>query len=90
MHNLIFALGIRHVGAGVARVLAGAYKSIKELAGASREELEAIEEIGPAIAGSIVNFFREDKNLQVVEKLRQYGVKMSTDPEEEEASWWKG
>lgn len=90
LHNLIFALGIRHVGAGVARVLAGAYKSIKELAGASREELEAIEEIGPAIAGSIVNFFREDKNLQVVEKLRQYGVKMSTDPEEEEASWWKG
>ncbi|HOA40953.1 MAG TPA: NAD-dependent DNA ligase LigA [Halanaerobiales bacterium] len=90
LHNLIFALGIRHVGAGVARVLAGAYKSIKELAGASREELEAIEEIGPAIAGSIVNFFREDKNLQVVEKLRQYGVKMSTDPEEEEASLVEG
>lgn len=90
LHNLIFALGIRHVGAGVARVLAGAYKSIKELAGASREELEAIEEIGPAIAGSIVNFFQEDKNLQVVEKLRQYGVKMSTDPEEEEASLVEG
>ena len=70
LHSLIFALGIRHVGAGVARVLAGVYKSIDELAGASREELEAIDEIGPAIAGSIVNFFREERNLEGYREIR--------------------
>lgn len=90
LHNLIFALGIRHVGAGVARVLAGAYKSIDELARVSREDLEAIDEIGPAIAGSIVNFFREERNLRVIEKLRGHGVKMSAEGEGEAAALLEG
>ncbi|NLM96105.1 MAG: NAD-dependent DNA ligase LigA [Halanaerobiaceae bacterium] len=76
LHNLVFALGIRHVGAGTARILASRYHSIEDLAAASTEELEAIEEIGPVIADSIVNFFSSEHNRQVIEKLSRHGVKM--------------
>lgn len=83
LHNLIFALGIRHVGAGVARVLSQVYKSIDELSGAKREDLEVIEEIGPVITDSIINFFNESHNQRVLEKLKDQGIKMSSDKEEE-------
>lgn len=82
LHNLVFALGIRHVGAGVARVLTTVYSSIDELRKSKLAELEAIEEIGPVIAESIVNFFRGEHNQQVIEKLREQGIKMSVDKEE--------
>ncbi|MDI3546868.1 MAG: ligase [Halanaerobiales bacterium] len=77
LHRVIFALGIRHVGAGVARVLTGVYHSVDELARASAEELEAINEIGPTIAESIVNFFREPHNQEVISKLKKAGVELS-------------
>ena len=84
LHNLYFALGIRHVGAGGARVLANVYHSIEELSNAKLEDLEEIEEIGPVIAESIVNFFQEEHNQGVIEKLAKAGVKMSADIKEED------
>ncbi|MEJ6951394.1 NAD-dependent DNA ligase LigA [Natronospora cellulosivora (SeqCode)] len=83
LHNLVFALGIRHVGAGGARVLTNVYPSIDKLSKANLEDLEAIEEIGPVIADSIVNFFKEEHNQEVINKLADAGVKMSKDDEEE-------
>ena len=83
LNNLIFALGIRHVGAGVARVLSQVYKSIDELSYAKGEDLEVVEEIGPVIADSIVNFFNEEHNQRVIEKLKNQGIKMSSDQEED-------
>ncbi|MBS3910206.1 MAG: NAD-dependent DNA ligase LigA [Actinobacteria bacterium] len=74
--RLLFALGIRHVGARGAEVLAEHFGSVAALAGASREELTAIDEIGPRIAESIVEFFGEERNARVIEKLRRAGVKM--------------
>ncbi|MDI6817413.1 MAG: NAD-dependent DNA ligase LigA [Actinomycetota bacterium] len=74
--RLLFALGIRHVGAHVAEVLAEHYGSVAALSGASDEELTGIDEIGPRIAESIVDFFGEERNTQVIEKLRCAGVKM--------------
>lgn len=79
LHNLVFALGIRHVGAGTARILTARYHSVEELAEASALELEAIEEIGPVIAESIASFFRAEHNLQVIGKLRQQGVKLAVE-----------
>ncbi|HCG98457.1 MAG: DNA ligase (NAD(+)) LigA [Candidatus Aquicultor primus] len=74
--RLLFALGIRHVGAHVAEVLAEYFGSVAALSRASHEELTGIDEIGPKIAESIVDFFGEERNTQVIEKLRRAGVKM--------------
>ena len=80
-HRVLFALGIRHVGAGVAQVLADNFPSIDRLAGVCEEELQQIHEIGPRIAESIVHFFREKHNREIVERLRKAGVRLSADIE---------
>jgi len=80
--KLIFALGIRHVGEHVAEVLAEHFRSMDQLAQATQEELVAIPEIGPTIAESIVDFFRNERNLALLEKLKRAGVRME---EREEA-----
>lgn len=81
LDRLIFALGIRHVGAGAARVLARQFRSLDALKAASVEELQSIHEIGPVMAQSIHEFFLAPANLEVIEKLRRAGVRM-----EEEAA----
>jgi len=83
--RLIFALGIRHVGAETAEVLAGKFESIDKLAEASREELMDIDTIGPKIADSILAFFRQEENQRIIQKLKDAGVnpiKVKTKPEE--------
>ncbi len=77
--RLLFALGIRFVGVKAAGILARHFGDIDNIAGATAEELTAIEEIGPKIAGSVVNWFAKAENLALVEKLRQAGVKLTED-----------
>ena len=72
--RFIFALGIRHVGERTARLLAGAYGNLDSLASAQEDALQKIRDIGPEVAASIVNFFREPANRNVLEKLRTAGV----------------
>jgi len=72
--NLIFGLGIRHVGAGVARVLADHYGSLDAIMDATSEELEAIGDIGPTMASSIRGFFDNPTNRDSIERLRGYGL----------------
>ncbi len=72
--RFIFALGIRHVGERTAKLLAGAFGSLDELGAAGSEELQKIRDIGPEVAASIFDFFREPANLRVLEKLRAAGV----------------
>ena len=74
--RVIYALGIRHVGEEIAQLLADNFHSLDKLAGASREELSSIPTIGPKIAESIMTFFREKRNLEIIEKLRRAGVRM--------------
>jgi DNA ligase (NAD+) len=74
--RVIFALGITHVGDQYAELLAEHFDSIDALAKASEEELSTIPSIGPRIAESIVAFFRQDRNRQIIEKLRKAGVKL--------------
>lgn len=76
--RVIYALGIRHVGEHIAKVLAQQFPSIAALKKATKEELMQVREIGPQVAESVVTFFRQDKNLQVIERLRQAGVKLTT------------
>jgi DNA ligase (NAD+) len=82
MSRLLFALGIRHVGAHVAEVLAIHFGSMDRLLNAEVEELVAIPEVGPRIADSIVEFFNEERNLSVIDKLQKAGVRMDENIED--------
>jgi DNA ligase (NAD+) len=75
-HRVLYALGIRHVGAGVARVVAEHFVSIDALRRATRDELQSVYEIGPRIAESISHFFQERHNLEIIERLREAGVRL--------------
>jgi len=74
--QVIAALGVRGVGGTVAQLLAQHYRSLDELAAASREELEGIAGLGPHTAGAIVEWFARSRNQEFVEKLRQAEVKL--------------
>ncbi len=81
--RLLVGLSIRHVGSHVAQVLARAFGSIDALARAGLEELEAVEEVGPEIARSVHEWFRDPGNRALLEKLRRAGVRMSDEPRAE-------
>jgi DNA ligase (NAD+) len=74
--KVLFGLGIRFVGATVAKKLAKHYKTVWALANATQEDLEQVDEIGVRIAESVVAFFIDVKNLQVLERLKDAGVKL--------------
>jgi DNA ligase (NAD+) len=74
LHRLIYALGIRHVGERTAQRLAEEFDSIDELMNASQQRLAAICEIGPVVASSIAEWFREPRNRELIERLKQAGV----------------
>ncbi len=74
--RVIFALGITHVGDQYAELLAEQFHSIDQLAEASQEELSTLPSIGPKIAESIVTFFRQERNRQIIEKLRKARVRL--------------
>lgn len=73
---LLFALGIRHVGAKAARTLARQFGSLDRLAAASEEELQQIPEVGPKMAEAIVQFFADEHNRNLLAKLKAAGVIM--------------
>jgi DNA ligase (NAD+) len=81
--NLIFALGIRHVGAEMAGILADEFGSIDNLANASRDEVDTIPAIGPRISDSIIAFFANEKNQDIIEKLRTATVRLSSGEKKE-------
>lgn len=72
--RFLYALGIRHVGEHTAEVLADHFGSVDKLMSATEEELARIHEVGPAIAQSIVSFFRDPDNRALVERLLALGV----------------
>ncbi len=80
--RLITGLGIRGVGATVAQLLTRRFASLQELMQASDEQLEAVEGLGPHTSQNIVDFFAQERNQQVIEKLRQAGIRMTRLPEE--------
>ncbi len=73
--RIIYALGIRHVGEHVAEVLAEEFETIDALMKARLEELEEIHEIGPIVAGTVYEFFRNEGSRKIIKKLKEGGVK---------------
>ena len=74
--RVLFALGIRHVGSTVAKLLAKHFKSMYALAQASIEEIVNVEGIGEVIAGEVYRFFREEKNAAILDALVEAGLQM--------------
>lgn len=80
--RLLFALGIRFVGATVAKRLARAFVSMDALMTASLDELMAVDEIGERIAASVREFFSKESNVKLVSRLRSAGLKFVAEEEE--------
>jgi DNA ligase (NAD+) len=74
--RVLFALGIRFVGETTAKTLAKAFRTIDALKEATLEDLVQVDEIGARIAQSVMQYFADEKNLQVIERLREAGVQM--------------
>jgi len=72
--RVVFALGIRFVGETSARLLARHFKTMDALMAATPDELQEVEGIGEVMAGSIVSYFQNPTNREIVERLRQYGL----------------
>jgi DNA ligase (NAD+) len=73
-HRVLFALGIRHVGAGVAQLLAEQFPSIESLSNAAEDELRTVSGIGPKVAESVIHFFLEKHNREMLRRLGEAGV----------------
>ena len=74
--SVLFALGIRFVGETVAKKLAKHYKTISALEQATLEDLILVDEIGERIAKSVIEFFENEENLEIIERLKSKGVQM--------------
>lgn len=74
LERLLFGLGIRQVGEKAAKILASSFKTMDNLMNATVEELSNIKDIGPITAEGIVDFFRDENNINVINKLRLYGL----------------
>ncbi len=83
--RVVFALGIRFVGETIAKKLAYAFKNIEALECASLEELVAVDEIGERIAQSVVQYFADSLNVEVVTRLKDAGLQMSLSEEKLQA-----
>jgi DNA ligase (NAD+) len=79
LQRLLFGLDIRHVGERYSKILANQFRSIEKLARATVEELDDIPEIGEKVAVSIFDYFNNPKTQQLIERLRQAGVKLEVD-----------
>ena len=76
--RFLYALGIRHAGEHVSALLADHFPDLHTLLKGSREELEAIEGIGPIVADSVVNYFKQTRNQRLIQQILDGGVKLET------------
>ncbi len=88
--KVLYALGIRYVGDGTAKILAKHFGNLDALMNASEEELEQAPNIGPSIAKSVKRFFTNEKNLRIIERLRKYGLKFEIEKAEENPNIFEG
>ena len=76
LEKLLFAIGILGIGAKTAKVLAKKYHSLDNLMNASLEELTSIKDIGDVLANNIVNYFKDEKNIELINNLKKIGLNM--------------
>lgn len=95
LERLLFGLGIRHVGAKAARLIAQKFKSMQNIIDATPEEIEAIEGIGPMISQSISQYFEEEAAILLINRLEEVGINLnylgqSVEDIEAQDSFWSG
>jgi len=82
--KVLFAIGIRFVGETVAKKLAKHYKNIDALKVATFDDLVIVDEIGEKIAQSVLDFFNNELNIKLIERLKEYGVQLELSAESQE------
>ncbi len=88
--KVLFALGIRYVGAGAARKLAEYFLSIDNLMKASGEEISGVHEIGPSISSSVKEFFSTENNINIISRLKDHGLNFKTEKKNAVNSFFTG
>ena len=78
--RVLFALGIRHVGAVTAQALVGRFPSVDALLRAEAGELADVEGVGPVVAEGVLQYFADRRNRETIEKLKQAGVRLAEEP----------
>lgn len=82
-HRVLFALGIRFVGATVAKRITNQLSSMEAISSATIEQLMKIDDVGERVANSIVDFFSNEQNVDIVNRLKQIGLQMEGEKSEE-------
>jgi len=82
LSRLLYALGIRFIGEGAAKIIANEYKHIDNIIAADYKDIKDIHEIGNKMAESLVDFFSDEKELSIINRLKNYGLNM-TQPDED-------
>ncbi len=77
--RVVFAIGIRFVGETTAKLLARKFKSMEALQNADLSQLLQVDGVGEVIANSVMDFFKSEENMEILQRLRQHGVKMALD-----------
>ncbi len=90
LHRVINALGIRHIGEKNAKTLAKALKSIDAIIAADYDTLVSLDDFGGIMADSIMAFFKEEQNLEFIDRLKKAGVNMQETEENEEDARFSG
>ncbi len=84
--RVVFALGIRFVGETTAKLLARHFKNIDALMSATMQDLLQVDGVGEVMASSIITYFHQQQNIDIVNRLRDYGLQMSLSEEQMQAS----
>ena len=79
LHRLIYALGIRYVGETMAKTLAHAVDNLLDLQNFDEEALQNLEDVGPKVAGSVVQFFSNKQNIELINALETVGLQLKND-----------
>lgn len=74
LHRLVFGLGIRFIGVGAAKLLANHFRTLDKIAKATKDELLSIYEIGEKMAQSVIDFFNDEKELMIIQQLKEFGL----------------
>jgi DNA ligase (NAD+) len=82
LHRLIYALGIRFVGETMAKTLAHAIDHLLDLRNYDEEALQKLEDVGPKVAGSVVQFFRNEENIEMIQSLESLGLSLKNEKKE--------
>ncbi len=88
--NVLFGLGIKHVGATVAKVLCKNFNTIDKLSAATFDDLIAIDDIGPKVAESVINYFGDEDNKILVTRLKNKGLQLESDEDIKDSDKFNG